>query len=96
MNLFDRLFRRDAIKRGWHVGHAGRDQIYYEEFLDGKTRRIEIDGEMLVGPVHHVIYFVSPERWQQRYPDWARDRRDEIIARVKSELAAPRYDYTDA
>jgi hypothetical protein len=39
---------------------------------------------MLVGPVHHVIYFVSPERWQQRYPDWARDRRDEIIARVKA------------
>jgi hypothetical protein len=95
-NLFDKLFRRGAIKRGWRVGHLGRDQMYYEEFIDGAARRISLDGEMLVGRAHHVIYFASPEQWQQEYPDWAIDRRDEIIARIKSEFREPDYEYSGA
>jgi hypothetical protein len=94
MTLFDRLFRRDARKRGWHVSRLGRDQMLYEEFADRTTRHITIDGEMLVGRPRHVIYFASPDEWRQRYPDWARDRRDEIIARIKSELRQPDYEYS--
>ena len=78
--------------RGWRVGHRGRDVMYYEEFRDGAWQRIEIDGEMLCGRAHHVIYFASPERWQC-YPDWARSRRGEIIARVTSEFREPDYEY---
>jgi hypothetical protein len=51
--------------RGWRVGHAGRDMMYYEEKHDGAWRRIELSGEMLTGGAHHVIYFRSPERWQE-------------------------------
>ena len=76
----------------WRVGHQGRDRMYYEEFVDGSWRRIEIEGEMLVGPAHHVIYFDSPERWQS-YPEWARHRRDELIARIVSEFREPDYEY---
>jgi hypothetical protein len=94
MSLLDRLFRRDG-KRGWHVGHHGRDQMYYEEFVDGTSRRIPISGEMLVGRPHHVIYFASSEEWRE-YPEWARDRRDEIIGRIKSELREPDYEYNGA
>ena len=68
--------------------------MFYEELHDGAWRRIEIDGEMLMGRAHHVIYFASPERWAS-YPEWARHRRDEIVARVKSELRAPDYEYGD-
>lgn len=78
--------------RGWRVGHQGRDAMYYEELQNGSWQRIDISGEMLMGRAHHVIYFPSVELWQQM-PEWARDRRDEIIARIKSEFRAPDYEY---
>ena len=69
--------------------------MYYEEWRDGVWRRIEIDGEMLIGRAHHIIYFDGVERWQS-YPEWARPRRDEIIARIKSEFRKPDYEYEGA
>jgi hypothetical protein len=69
--------------------------MYYEEFRNGAWQRIGIDGEMLTGRAHHAVYFASPERWRT-YPAWARDRREEIIARVKSEFREPDYEYGPA
>lgn len=69
--------------------------MYYEELHDGVWERIDIDGEMLVGRAHHVIYFASPARWLQ-YPPWARERRDEIIGRIKSAFREPDYEYDGA
>ena len=77
----------------WRVGHRGRDQMYYEELIVGAWERIDIDGEMLMGPAHHVIYFASREAWTS-YPSWARGRRDEIIARITSEFREPDYEYS--
>ncbi len=79
-------------QRHWRVGHHGRDMMYYEENISGTWQRIDIDGEMLMGRAHHVIYFASAERWQS-YPEWARDRRAEIIARIKGEFREPDYEY---
>ena len=78
--------------RGWRVGHRGRDLMFYEEKVAGVWQRLEIDGEMLMGRAHHVIYFASPEVWRG-YPEWARERRDEIVARVKSVFREPDYEY---
>ena len=78
--------------RGWRVGHRGRDQMFYEEKIGGVWQRLEIDGEMLTGRAHHVIYFASAEVWRG-YPEWARERRDEIVARVKSVFREPDYEY---
>lgn len=78
--------------RQWRVGHRGRDMMYYEEFHDGAWQRLDIDGEMLTGRAHHVIYFASPSVWQG-YPEWARHRRAEIMARIKSEFRPPDYEY---
>jgi len=86
---------RGAKARGWRVGHLGRDRVYYEEFREGAWRRLEIDGEMLTGPAHHVLYFASPEKWEA-YPEWARGRREEIIDRIKSEFGAPDYEHHGA
>jgi hypothetical protein len=83
------------MERAWRVGHQGRDQMYYEELHGGVWERIDIDGEMLTGRAHHVIYFAPPERWLQ-YPEWANARRDEIIARVVSEFREPDYEYHSA
>jgi hypothetical protein len=79
-------------ERNWRVGHEGRDSVYYEEFHHGAWRRLAIEGEMLGGRPHHVIYFGSIAAWSG-HPEWARARRDEIIARIKSALAIPDYDY---
>jgi hypothetical protein len=79
-------------ERDWRAGHRGRDGMYYEEQHGGTWWRIDIDGEMLTGRAHHVIYFASPEAWLH-YPEWARHRRDEIIARIKSEFRPPDYEY---
>jgi hypothetical protein len=77
--------------RGWRVGHQGRDQMFYEELRDGRWERIDLDGEMLVGRAHHVIYFSS-----SRFPDWAESRREEIVARIKTEFRPPSYEYEEA
>jgi hypothetical protein len=83
-----------AVARGWRVGHEGRDQMYYEERHGGGWQRIDISGEMLMGRAHHVIYFPSAKAWE-RMPEWARLRRDEIIARIKSEFRQPDYEYAE-
>lgn len=69
--------------------------MFYEELVDGKWERIEIAGEILTGRAHHVIYFAGPAEWLD-YPDWARNRRDEIIRRIKSEFQEPDYEYDGA
>ena len=78
---------------GWRVAHRGRDGMVYEERHGGTWQHIDIDGELLMGRAHHVIYFASPERWRE-YPAWARDRRDEIIGRITSAFRAPDYEYS--
>lgn len=80
---------------GWRVTHTGRDQMLYEERANGRWRSLVIDGEMLLGPAHHVIYFRSESEWT-RYPDWTQGRRDEIIARIKSRFQPPDYEYHGA
>lgn len=82
-----------ARENAWRVGHIGRDQMYYEEANGSAWRRIEIPGEMLMGRAHHVIYFPSSREWRERYPDWAWDRRDEIITRICSAFRSPDYEY---
>lgn len=72
----------------WRVGHVGRDMMYYEEFCDGGWRRMPIDGEMLTGRAHHVIYL----SWLT-FPDWAKGRETEIVERIKREFREPDYEY---
>jgi hypothetical protein len=76
----------------WRVRHQGRDAIYYEELVDGQWTGFELGGEMLLGRAHHAIDFGSRDAWNTR-PAWARGRRDEIIARVKSACPMPDYEY---
>lgn len=88
--------RTASVEPDWRVGHSGRDMMYYEEARGGRWERIEISGEMLMGPAHHVIYFDSSEAWEKRVPEWARGRRTEIIARIKSAFRPPDYEYHGA
>ena len=62
--------------------------MFYDELRNGTWCRVVIDGGMLVGKAHHVIYFGSLD-----LPDWAQERRAEIVARIKSEFCPPGYEY---
>jgi hypothetical protein len=98
MNFLKKIFGfkcHSDKQQAWRVGHHGRDSMYYEEFLGGSWQRIVINGEMLLGRAHHVIYFDSTEKWKT-YPEWARNRRDKIIGRIKSVFAEPDYEYEGA
>jgi hypothetical protein len=66
--------------------------MYYEEFHASKWRRLDISGELEMGRAHHVIFLGTREEWSRR-PEWARDRRDEIIRRIKSVFRIPDYEY---
>jgi hypothetical protein len=94
MSIFTPIFsgsKPEPFEGDWRVGHKGRDAMYYEEFTDGLWRRIEIDGEMLMGRAHHIIYFVSTH-----FPGWAAGRRDQIVARIKSAFCPPDYEYLES
>ena len=92
--FFGYLSRRRDLERGWRVGHQGRDEMFYEEMTGGRWERIPIDGEMLCGKAHHVIYFTSCTQWET-FPDWTRGRQNEIIARIKQGFPPPGYEYEE-
>ncbi len=79
-----------AADGAWRVGHTGRDMMYYEEFRGGEWQRISVDGEMLIGRAHHVIYFRHIT-----FPDWAGGREAEIIDRIKIRFCEPDYEYDE-
>jgi hypothetical protein len=84
-----RLHRQGYRARAW-----SRDDFYYEELFDGKIRRLVISGELMAkGP--RVMYVPSHDEWQQKMPVWAKDRREEILNRIRVELGDKRVKYVE-
>jgi hypothetical protein len=82
-------------KQGYRVRWYGRDSFYYEELEAGQIRSLMLYGELMAkGPRH--VYFPDPEVWQQKMPDWASGRRDEILAKVRDELGTRHFRYYDS
>jgi hypothetical protein len=75
-------------RMGFRVYPTGRQGLTYEE-VDGRggRRQLQLGGELLVG-TPSVVYVPNANAWAHRVPDWARDRRDEIVARAMSEFGA--------
>jgi hypothetical protein len=74
-------------RRGWRVS-LGIDAIrYVEKTHESMWESISIK-PMLEGREGSVSGAIlrSAEDWKSTYPDWARDRRDEIIKRLRSEF----------
>ncbi|MEM6718530.1 MAG: hypothetical protein AAF611_04355 [Bacteroidota bacterium] len=68
-------------KRGWRAQPIGRDSILYQQKIKNEWKEIQIEGEMLVGDIHKIIYFKTEQDWAA-YPEWAQNRT-EIIQRIK-------------
>lgn len=77
------------------MGHLGRDELFYDEMIEGRWERIIIGGEMLCGgSSKHVVYFPSAEEWR-KFPDWTHGRQEEITCRLKQGFVTPRYEYME-
>jgi hypothetical protein len=37
--------------------------------------------------LHHTVHLPGPEDWEHSVPDWAKDRRDDIVRRVYESLS---------
>ncbi|WP_074407645.1 hypothetical protein [Aquimarina megaterium] len=78
---------------GWNAYRSGRDGITYTQKVNGKWKRIEIDGEMLTGKISHVIYLKPEKQWTE-YPEWAQNRT-KIINRIKLKYPTNRIEYVN-
>jgi len=70
---------------GYRFRAAGRERFLYEEMANGEVRRLVIYGAFMPKG-KFAIYWPAPEAWRQQMPDWAKDRRNEIFDRIRSEL----------
>ena len=76
------------LRRGWRIVGVGRDALAYEERHKG---RIEFGAELMgTGPVSRLITIPSSD-WDASVPAWAKGRKGEIVARIRSEMPEPRY-----
>lgn len=67
---------------GFWVCADGRDSIRYEERHDNSVGHLKIYRQLCVGgPI--ALYVPTAEQWREEMPEWAKDRRDEIIERTK-------------
>jgi hypothetical protein len=53
----------------------------YIKYIEGeKSIEFQVDPGLKTSSVMHVP---SPERWDEDFPEWARNRRDEILFRIQ-------------
>jgi len=90
----DHLPDAEAEIRGWRAFHRGQTSIRYEELVDGAWEGFDIAGDALMGRPYHAIYLPTPDEWAA-LPAWARDRRDEIVARLRGAFREPDYTYDE-
>lgn len=65
----------------------------YIQYIEGKES-IEFQADPgLKTPT--VIYVPSPERWNSEIPEWAKHRRDEILARIQEKTLHIKPEFTE-
>jgi len=80
---------------GFRVVRTGRDSYKYEELGEGEIRGLPISGEMRKGEPM-VLWIPVDSKWDGLMPGWAIGRRDEIAARIRSELGSKRVEIVDS
>ncbi|MDX2360161.1 MAG: hypothetical protein QNK23_05115 [Crocinitomicaceae bacterium] len=78
-----------AKKRGWKVKKDGNSKQQYLELDGNNWRSITFDCEMYSNDVPRHAIIISKD-WEM-YPEWAQDKKDEIITRLKNSLKEPAY-----
>jgi hypothetical protein len=72
---------RGFQQKGYRVYGTTDDGFRYRERHEGGIRELTLPG-VLVEPGHAVYCRLSAEEWINLAPEWARDRKQEIEARI--------------
>jgi hypothetical protein len=88
--------RAEEERRGWRLRCVEAGSWAYEEKRVEEWHRAFVMREITDyrEPPHH-LEIMSPPRWTE-YPEWTHGRREEIVARIRSELKEPDYALTEA
>ena len=65
----------------------------YIKYIEGKDS-IEFQADPGI-KTPTVIHVPSPERWDSEFPEWARNRRDEILGRIKEKTMHMKAEFRD-
>jgi hypothetical protein len=76
---------------GWEAMPNGRDSILYRENSNGYDRCFELSGELLA--TGRIVYVPTSSEWNSEVPEWAADRRDEILGRIRESFRGRDYDF---
>jgi hypothetical protein len=89
------LAGRKWRRTGYRTRPSGREAWVYEEIdAAGNVRELKLTGELLVG-APSAVYLPSSTEWRDSMPEWARDRRTEIVGRIAGSLSQAGWTYED-
>ena len=74
--------KRGLLRRGYFVGRRVGMHWVYEELQSGEIVSIELPLDY-VGRGEYEVHVPGERDWSARMPAWARERRDEIVERLK-------------
>jgi hypothetical protein len=75
--------KRSLLSRGYHVGSRVGTYWVYEELRENVVVSLELPLDYL-GRGEYDIHVPSERDWSATMPDWARERRAEIVERLQT------------
>lgn len=75
--------KRQLLKRGYFAGHRVGTRWLYEELRGREIVAIELPLDY-VGSGEYVLHVPGERTWLATMPDWARDRRAEVVERLET------------
>jgi ribose 5-phosphate isomerase B len=91
----DETFRAsgDAIDKHDNENYDLLIAFRYIKYIEGKDS-IEFQADPGI-KTPTVIHVPSPKRWDSEFPEWARNRRDEILGRIKEKTMHMKAEFKD-
>jgi len=82
------LVRFISLRRnGYFAGRQVRDRWVYEEVAGAEVRTLDLKMKPFE-PGRYILVLPSEANWRSVVPEWARERRNEILARIGERLKA--------
>jgi hypothetical protein len=82
--------RRRNEARGWRLRFVSRGDWTYEEKRNGAWVGFKMSEQKNASKSPQHLLIKSSPRWTE-YPEWTHGRREEILARISSQLKEPYY-----
>lgn len=77
-NIWYKRDIRRQMARGYVIERSGAPEALLITYTEN-DKRIYLDGD----PRTYTVTVPSPIEWTQKMPPWARERRDEIVGRIR-------------